>query len=142
MDTDQGAAAGGPRGIGGWLWLPLLNLAIWLVIGWPLTIGLALRFNETIFADDGMLVRFLISLVELAYITYCLVRFLQKRRQTRMLMIVLYAFGLVYLAAQVTWPLLSPQPPGPLQIIVTSALCAAGLAYFIRSKRVRSTFVQ
>ncbi len=130
------------KGIGGWLILPLGGLIIIAVILFGGLLALI---------KDGKVYPIAIAFLAcfLAYICYCLVRFLQKRREVPLLMTILYGVNAVYLivfwiayAGGYSWALAHPVQLYPLPLILQLALSLTWIAYFQTSVRVKNTFVE
>jgi hypothetical protein len=133
---------GVPNGIGGWLVIPLLILAYWLIISWYVVIALVVQFHAAVFTNSGAQFRLLVSAIELVIVSYCAVRILQKHWHARLLMPAFFAFNIIYLLAQKVWPVLLAEPIRPLHFVVSSTVSVVWLIYFIHSKRVKNTFVR
>lgn len=138
-DETRDSGASGP-GIRGGLLVPLGLLGLWCVSG----VIAAVRFlpnwaAETVKsgARSGLdhPAYVLPTFALLVFSLYCLVRFLQKKREVRVLMMVLCALVLVLTAALYVFP--------PHDLRGGPAVLAAGtLVYFAVSKRVRNTFIR
>jgi hypothetical protein len=146
-----------PRGIGGWLILPIIHLFADLGV---LIFGVAAGFRKGTAASQissdafpqGAIffVLFLFFAVAVcAYAAYCLVRLFQKKRDVPELMMVFYV--LVAIKAVITLGLLRHFPNAQTTDDVLrsawqgffGAVAAAivWIAYFRKSVRVRNTFV-
>ena len=132
----------GGAGIGGWLLLPLALLAAWCVAGlaniamffprWPALIRSAVHHGTL--SPLG----FVVGTAATGYAVYCLIRFLQRRRETPALMI---GFLLVMIAFLTIAGLKGVHHPWA-GIGVLIALFGTMMVYFLRSRRVKNTFVR
>ena len=128
-------------GIGGWLVVVLVPVAFWIavlvsVIHSPLT--LPQRIAWSIAHGTIYLYRLIASEAIAAFVIYSIVRFFQKRRGARVLMMIVALTAIAYIAIFT----LLPQPHALKGGAVLVAIWAAIGAYFWRSTRVKNTFVR
>ena len=137
--------------IAGWLWLPLIQLIVnpfYLV--WLLYRG----YSEILARAPGhgaavATTLFLVALPWFAFVIFCLVRFLQKRRVTRVLMIVFYGLSVGALLIGFIAPASFTQELAARSLVaghlvpslIQAALGIALIGYFLTSERVKQTFV-
>lgn len=74
----------------------------------------------------------------LGYSIYCLVCFLQKKRETPRLMLAQYGLVMISVAASNLWP----RPHFNHEALVAGAISFLLAAYFLNSKRVKNTFTR
>lgn len=151
-----------PRGIGGWLILPLLHLIV-IVLLTAYNIGAALRYWDGLVllatgrADPSVqwmalptFASLLIGVAVIAFAIYVLVRFFQKKRSVPQLMIWFYVLVLVT-ALFVSGVIFAydefrsaPSDVGQAARDIGRALLAVAIwvPYFLTSKRVQATFVE
>lgn len=144
-----------PKGIDGWLLLPLIGLigsllyTVWLLFDRTFP-ELATRAPRNLLAAAVSLV--LVTLPFFLFQVYCLVRFLQKRREVPWLMTILYGLNILTLLTLIIAKLKGYEFPDqvaahsviaghPLLSIVQIGVCAGYIAYFHESVRVKNTFV-
>ncbi len=122
----------GPVGIGGWLILPIANLAIVALIG-----------PYYIWMDYALLPVIVIAtfVAVWAYTVLCLVSLFQRRRIARVFVIVFFGLAIAYDVAQrwadIAAGSIDDRTIG--QAIIRIAIAAGFIEYFVRSRRVRQT---
>ncbi len=128
-----------PR-IRGWLLVPLAFLMFWCVWGLfavvkylPGWVDVTMRSGAQPGLNHPVWVGMGVALLGLSL--YCLIRFLQRMRQARVLVIVLNSLMLAVFAAIYIFP---PHHVRGGPVIVA----AATIVYFVYSKRVKNTFVR
>lgn len=125
-------------GIRGWLLLFLIVLTLWCAGGiWAAVLYFPAWIENISMSASGRIHPLIVigGLADLGVSIATFVYFIQRRHETRILMIIASAIALALLAA------LAILPPhilrgGP------AMLAAAALLYFLRSQRVKSTFVR
>jgi hypothetical protein len=152
----------GPRGIGGWLVLPLLGLALT-----PIVIGVSLvtdylpifRDEWAVITDEAyeayhplwgpLVVYEVMGSVAIALASWlALVLAFRHDRRFPKLAIAIYAANLVYLAldtavaAQISALATSDDPTTVRELGRAFVAAAIWIPYFLRSRRVRNTFVR
>jgi len=119
-----------PAGIGGWLFVPLVLLVLTCGAGLIAAFVVLPDVLDSQYAFHGIAGGLL-----LVACVMCLVRFANRKRETRLMMIGLCAALIAFLAVLYLFPphLLRGGP---------AIVAAATLVYFLRSKRVKNTFVR
>jgi hypothetical protein len=155
----------GPEGIGGWLILPLIGLFGSIVLTLFNALPLVSEWNQLgpvlgAYLDGTLAPQYhgaaLVTLIGAAevvvfvgYAIFCIVQFLQKKRQVPTLMTIFYvllAGGAVldyYAIAQIMGPLATEadRSEAAIEIFRAAVICAIWIPYFQVSKRVKNTFV-
>jgi hypothetical protein len=124
-----------PKGLGGWLILPIINLVLAIPALLFVFTMLRVRGHPLVPLDVGLL-------VATAYCCVCLVAIFQKRKLAIYLMIAFYCAALLVtlsLLATVPEAVRTGLPGGYIAPAVRSALELAVILYFLRSKRVKNT---
>jgi hypothetical protein len=143
------------EGIGGWLVLPPLHLAIdFLLFAWLFGIAIArhtvpLTGGDTAGLQDAIILFYFNGVVSL-YAVYCLMRLLQKKKDAPALMTGFYLLTIAQALADAVllqmYPSLQTAPNAVLQdwltVVRAVVIAAIFIAYFRRSVRVRNTFVR
>lgn len=151
----------GISGLGGWLVLVqivLYSTFILLLLGAPVYFNLIAEIWEGITAEESihyhvlwgpMVVIHLVYIALLILLTgYILIQFYRKKAMVPRLMIIFYiapvVFGIINLILLYQIPLALELDEGEsLKAVVRDTLtCAIFIPYFIKSKRVRNTFVR
>jgi heme exporter protein CcmD len=127
------------EGISGWLIPPLIALVLNPFAYVYLSFSYIQAFigNRT---DVIPLVGGLLSFVLGVYTLYCLVRFLQKKRQVQVLMIILYVLMFVDALLEIVFTHSEIYQEQDFTRISVAA--PVWILYFIRSSRVKNTFVR
>ena len=129
-------------GIGGWLIVVLVLLASWCIVMFGgFAVGVSTLPQPLMWSvqhGTAFVYRFAIGTALIAYSLYCLVRFLQRRRQTRSLVIALAAIAIVFCG--LTEVLVHGATIRGA--VIVAAIWAAIGAYFWKSQRVKNTFVR
>lgn len=150
--TDSSQADAAPKGIGGWLILPLIHLIYGPIFSvWLLAHAVSQRI-----ADHPehrplaiILAAVVVSLPYLVFLVLCLVRFLQERQIVPRLMTVFYGFNAAILVLLIAVPGLVPMHAlaqgavtmHPVALLLSLVMNAVWIAYFHSSVRVKNTFV-
>jgi hypothetical protein len=151
------------KGIGGWLWLPLLLLVWTLVMIVVSTVGRLNAHPPATFLNDMAghpiflvlaVIVLIVTLAQLLLGLFCLVRFLQKREELPRLMKIWYGLGIV-LSVLVPIQFALDQDLFAKAIDATATSSGEGfratlyiaifglfIVYFDVSKRVKNTFVR
>jgi hypothetical protein len=117
-------------------------VALWCV---AMTAGYAIgiatlpqRLMWSISHGSQFVYRFATGLAIIGFSFYCLVRFVQRRRQIRRLMLALSGTTMTYALVFC----LLPRGPNVIGSLIIAATWAVIGAYFLLSKRVKNTFVR
>jgi len=133
-----------PSGLRGWLLVYMVGLAIQAVHGLGLTVGAVVIFTDparaglTSFVPLGALLFYVITNIVLAVYTAVVLSLMRRRREAAIVnSIVLNCLTVLFLTL---WHLFGEK--SPVGTIVDSLPGLIGIAYILRSRRVRRTFVR
>jgi hypothetical protein len=151
------------KGIGGWLWLPLLQLVWTLIMIVVATVGRlkahppAAVIHDTAGHPIFLMLAVVAAAVMLAQLLlglFCLVRFLQQRAELPRLMTIWYGIGIALcVLVPIQFALDQDVFAKAIDVTATSsglgfrstfiiAMCGLLILYFDVSKRVKNTFVR
>jgi len=145
------------EGIGGWLILPIIHLLIFIAsVGWGFYVGVSEASPQVNTPSDSdltspVLALGILSVVGFIYAIVCLVRLLQRKANIPALMVCFYVLNVAIAALTVyaklpddkRFDFLDPTAASPaMSLVRTTIFATIWITYFLRSERVRNTFVR